>query len=179
MAPTDNLDDLNAILLEPQPRPSWEHVEDEARAREPTAAGRAASRPLLMGTAASIAGAAAGAAIAGPIGAAVGSKTAALAVVAGAGVGAFSGQRVATSIAGTKRELQLQEVTPRRGSPQPGEQPDAAAASGLQSLLPRTREAISSASSAVSALRGHAGEFTQRLVGRGYTAPNDDGKAGT
>ena len=177
VAPTENLDDLHAILLEPQPRPSWEHVEEVARSREPTAAGRAASRPLLMGTAASIAGAAAGAALAGPIGAAVGSKTAALAVVAGAGVGAFSGQRVATSIAGSKRELQLQEVTPRRESPQPGEQlSDAAAASGLQSFLPRTREA---ASSAVSALRGHAGEFTQRLVGRGYTAPSDDGKAGT
>ena len=174
---SNSLDDLGAILLEPQPRPSWEHAEEEARAREPTAAGRAAvARPLLVGTAASLAGAAAGAAIAGPIGAAVGSKTgAAFAVVAGAGVGALGGQRVATSIASSKRELQLQEVT-KRDTPPPGEQQsaDAPAATGLQSLLPRTREA---ASSTLSSLRGHAGEWTQR-VSRGYTAPGD-GKAGT
>jgi hypothetical protein len=111
--PAEGLDGLDAILLEPQPRASWE-AEEESRSREPSgASSRGATRaPFVVGTAASIAGAAAGAMVAGPIGAAVGSKGgAALGVVAGASFGAVTGPRLATHL-NNAREVQLQELQP-------------------------------------------------------------------
>ncbi len=115
----DCLDELSAILLDEQPRASWELVEDEARARDPAggpvASGvlaRVGGGPALTATAASLAGAAAGAAVAGPFGAAIGSKSgAALIVGVGAGVGALSGPRLAQR-RGVVDGLQLQAVEP-------------------------------------------------------------------
>jgi hypothetical protein len=116
-AEDSGLDGLDAILLEPQPRASWE-AQEESRSREPSgASSRGATRaPFVVGTAASIAGAAAGAMVAGPIGAAVGSKGgAALGVVAGASFGAVTGPRLATHL-NNAREVQLQDLPSSSGT---------------------------------------------------------------